>query len=318
MRVDRGRLNWGVFFIVLGAVPLAYHQGLINSDTIGGLWHLWPLILVGIGLGLVLSRTPAFFVSGLFVAACLGLVFGSLFAVGPSFGCSGDRGVNGELAAAGSFDGISRVQLNIPCGHATITRSADSNWHVTTANNGGRDARVSGSGTTLSVRSNDRSDWLARRNWNEWTIQLPTTTVTSLRATTDAGDTTLGISGVSFSDVNFTLNAGSFEVNLAGSSLGSLSLTTNAGSARVALDGTSDIGSGDVTTNAGEMTLCVPAELGVQIKSTEVLAGSNLDETGLIKSGDTWRTQNYDGAQHKVNLNVTTNAGSFNVRIGGC
>src|SRR5664280_2971296 len=76
MGVDRGRLNWGVFFIVLGAVPLAYHQGAVSSSAIGEAWRLWPLILVGIGLGFVLSRTPAAFLGGLVVAATLGLVLG--------------------------------------------------------------------------------------------------------------------------------------------------------------------------------------------------------------------------------------------------
>jgi hypothetical protein len=33
MRVDRGRLNWGIFFIVLGAVPLAYQQRGVSSSA---------------------------------------------------------------------------------------------------------------------------------------------------------------------------------------------------------------------------------------------------------------------------------------------
>src|SRR5665811_2221638 len=75
MRVDRGRLNWGIFFIVLGLVPLAYYRG---ATGLGEAWRLWPLILVGIGLAFVLSRTRAFFLGGTVVAICLGLVFGSV------------------------------------------------------------------------------------------------------------------------------------------------------------------------------------------------------------------------------------------------
>ena len=54
MRVDRGRLNWGIFFIVLGAVPLAYQQGLVSSSAVDDAWRLWPLVIVGIGLAFVL------------------------------------------------------------------------------------------------------------------------------------------------------------------------------------------------------------------------------------------------------------------------
>jgi hypothetical protein len=90
MRVARGRLNWGIFLIVLGAVPLAYHQGIIPASSLGDAWRLWPLIIVGIGLAFVLSRTPAYFLGGTVVAICLGLVFGSALAIGPNVGCGGD------------------------------------------------------------------------------------------------------------------------------------------------------------------------------------------------------------------------------------
>jgi hypothetical protein len=317
MRIDGGRLNWGVFLIVLGAVPLAYHLGLVDAGTIRGLWRLWPLVLVGIGLGLVLSRTPAFFMGGLVVAACLGLVFGSLFAVAPSFGCGSDREPGRASTHSGSFEGISRVELTLPCGIAAIGRSSDTDWHVTTARAGGSDARVSGSGPRLSVRVGNE-DWWLDRGWNSWRIEIPAQTVSHLSATTDAGESTLDISDVSFSSAAFTLNAGSLRVNLDGVSLGSASFTTNAGSSDIRLDSRSEIASGSITTNAGETQLCVASGLGLQIKSTETLASSNLDESGLVRSGDAWRTTDYDQALHKVNLEATTNAGSFEISIGGC
>ena len=50
MRIDRSLLNWGVFLIALGGIPLAVDQGWLESDIAGDLGQLWPLILVGIGL----------------------------------------------------------------------------------------------------------------------------------------------------------------------------------------------------------------------------------------------------------------------------
>jgi hypothetical protein len=317
MRVDRGRLNFGVFFIVLGAVPLAYHQGWIDAGTIGGLWRLWPLILIGLGLGLVLSRTPAYFVGGLFVAACLGLIAGSLFAVGPHWGCDRNATLYQQAETSGSSQ-VSRLDLTLPCGEASISRSPDSSWRVSASHAGGRDARINLNGSLLSIRADDDRDWWVERGWNTWNIQLPAETLESLSATTDAGDATLDITGVSFSGADFTLNAGSFHLDLNGASLASLSLTTNAGASRVRLDSASDIYSGSVTTNAGELTLCVPFEVGLQIRSTETLGSSNLDKIGLARLGDTWQTQNYSSATHKVNLSATTNAGNLNVKIGGC
>ena len=91
VHVNRGLLGWGVFFIVAGAVPLAVQSGLVNADVVRNFWQLWPLILIGIGLGLILQRTKAAFLGGLVVAATFGLLMGGWFAVGfaPGFGTCG-------------------------------------------------------------------------------------------------------------------------------------------------------------------------------------------------------------------------------------
>ena len=55
-----------------GAVPLLVRSGYLTSDQIGRLWDLWPLIIIGIGVGLILSRTRFDFLGGLIVAATFG------------------------------------------------------------------------------------------------------------------------------------------------------------------------------------------------------------------------------------------------------
>ena len=59
MHIRRGYLGWGVFLILVGAVPLAVRAGYLTDDQIGRLWSLWPLILIGIGVGLILRRTAS-------------------------------------------------------------------------------------------------------------------------------------------------------------------------------------------------------------------------------------------------------------------
>ena len=68
MRINRSLLNWGVFLIALGGVPLAVQQGWADASIAGDLWRLWPLILVGIGLGLILRWTPVAWLGGALVA----------------------------------------------------------------------------------------------------------------------------------------------------------------------------------------------------------------------------------------------------------
>jgi hypothetical protein len=318
MRVDRGRLNWGIFFIVLGAVPLAYHQGALSSSVIGDAWRLWPLVLVGIGLGLVLVRTPAAFLGGLVVAATMGLILGSLFAVGPNVGCGGGGGNPASIVRNGSFGGASSVNLNLQCGSATITTSSDEQWHVNASNDRGHVARVSSDATSLTVESDEGGDWWVNRGEDDWQVALPRSAQMSLSSTLDFGDARFRLSEASLSSATFTLNFGSLHVDLTGASVGSLTVSTNLGAAWVELAGSSDLRA-DLKTSLGSLEVCAPPELGLQVTTTESLSSSDLSGLGMTRVGDSWQTSNYATATHKANLTVNTSLGSLKLHpAGGC
>ncbi len=104
MHVNRGLLGWGVFFVVAGAVPLLVQSGAIDPAVVRNVWQLWPLILIGIGLGLILQRTRAAIVGGLVVSVTFGLLVGGWFAVGWSgIGGFGACGINGSGSGGDPF-----------------------------------------------------------------------------------------------------------------------------------------------------------------------------------------------------------------------
>jgi len=318
MRVDRGRLNWGVFFILLGAVPLAYHQGVVPSSAIGEAWRLWPFILVGIGLGFVLSRTPAAFLGGVVVAATMGLVLGGIFAVGPNVGCGGGGNSPTSVVRDGSFGGASTVTMHLQCGSATITTSTDDRWHVNATNDAGRDARGTSDSTSLEIDSNENGNGWTDRGKDDWQVALPRSSQVSLSSTLDFGDARYQLSQANLSSAAFTLNLGSLHVDLTGASVADLTVSTNLGSAWVELSGSSDL-SGTLRTNLGSLEVCAPPELGLQITSTGSLSSSDFSGLGMFQAGGAWQTSNYATAAHKANLTVNTSLGSVKLHpAGGC
>lgn len=317
MRVHRGRLNWGVFLVVLGAMPLAYNQGVVSSSTLGEAWRLWPLVLVGLGLGLVLSRTPASFVGGIVVAVFLGLVIGSLFAVGPRLGCGDGGSGAGTVPRSGTFDGSASVELTLQCGTTSVTTSPDASWHVAASNTDGSQAQVNSNSGWLSVGP-DQSGWWPDRNEENWQVSLPAQTPISLSASIDAGDAHFSLPGAKLKTATFSINAGSAHIDLTGGSLESLSVSTNAGSTSLTLDGQSDL-TGSVSTNLGELRLCAPAGLGLELRSSDSLAGNNFGSAGLVHVGDSWQTAGYDTSVHKADLTASTSLGSLVINpAGGC
>ena len=89
---DADSSGWGVFLILAGAVPLGVRAGYLDADQVGRLWSLWPLILIGIGVGLILRRTRLAFLGGLIVAATFGLMVGGLLSVGSTGFAGGNCG----------------------------------------------------------------------------------------------------------------------------------------------------------------------------------------------------------------------------------
>jgi hypothetical protein len=318
MKLNRGRLNWGVFFIVLGAVPLAYRQGAVSLSTLSDAWRLWPLVLVGIGLKIVLSRTPAYFVGGLVVAACLGLVVGSLFAIGPQFGCGNQGGNASTTSRAGTFDGPAQVELDLQCGRASVTTSSDSQWHVTASDTGGPSPNVTSSAGSLAISSGSQDGWWPQRAQEDWDVALPSGRSIGLNVSVAAGDAHVGLGGASLSSASFSLNAGALHADLTGARVGSVTISTNVGASSLILDGSSSV-SGTISTNVGSLDLCAPSQLGLRLKSSESLASSNLSSAGLVRVGDDWQTPGYDTAANKADFTVSTSVGSLTLNpAGGC
>jgi hypothetical protein len=319
MRVDRSRFNWGVLFIVLGGVAFAYHRNAVSSSVLLDAWRLWPLIVVGIGFKIVLSRTPAAFVGGLLVAVTVGVMAGSAFAVGPSIGCGAGTSPGQPIAdQSGSFDGTSTVELDLKCGTADIATSTDGRWHVGATSDGNHAPAVNSSSNWLQVQSASNGGW----NWNQRNdylqISIPQAAQLNMTSKLDLVDARYSLASANITSASFTLNLGSVRIDLTGAKVGDLSVSTNLGAAFITLDGTSDLAA-NLSTSLGSIEVCVPAELGVRVANSESLSSSDYGSLGMVQSGNSWQTLNYDSAAHKANLSVNTSLSSLKLHnIGGC
>ena len=107
MHIDRRLVGFGLFLITVGGVMVAVRQGVISDDTARQAWTLWPLILVGVGLSIVLAGRPGAAIGGLVLAVTFGAILGGVAATGvfPGVGfCSGtgDEGTRFADTAATS------------------------------------------------------------------------------------------------------------------------------------------------------------------------------------------------------------------------
>jgi hypothetical protein len=326
MRVNRSALGWGLFFIVVGLVPLAVRAGYVEADTVRRAWELWPLILIGIGLGLVLQRTKAAFVGGLVVAVTFGLMAGSVLAVGVGSmtgitGCGFGAGNQQPFAAqSGSLGDTARVDVSMRCGELTASAGSGSDWRLSGTSTDGAVPNIAAASDRLRIEAPDMRGF-SFPGGASWQLTLPRDPELTLNVSADAGSARLDLDEMRVSELDLSVNAGDAHVNLSTTpGIARIEVSANAGSVTVALPAPSGRLTGNISANAGSVTLCVPDGVALRIQASDnPLSGNNFDTRGLSRSGNVWTSQGYTADGPGIDLTTSANLGAVTLNPeSGC
>lgn len=312
MRIDRRLVGLGLFLVTAGAVMLAIRQGVISAEVGQRAWTLWPLLLVGAGLSIILAGRPGHAVGGLVVAATLGIMLGGIAASGWGVGfgaCGSDHPgtpfaeQNGNLASGAS------VSISISCGHLRVGSVAGSTWSVTGSSADGRPPEIDRDGG-LQIEAPKQGGFVLGGGRNEWSVVVPRDAGIHLDVTTNGGSSEIALAGASLGDASFETNAGSLTADLRDvAAIGDLDASTNFGSLVLRLPSRSVAAT--LSVNAGSAAVCVPDGLGLRVTFTGVAASNDLTGHGLVRVGDAWETPDYATAAARITLEAKVNAGSL-------
>jgi hypothetical protein len=311
MHINRGLLFWGVALITAGAVALAVSQDLFDPSALAGAWRLWPVVLIAIGLAIVLSRTPFAAVGTLAAALVVGAAGGLVISIGPGFGdCNGGQPGSPKTSGGVFSETQATVDLELTCGSLVLSMASGNAWQADTSIDQGQQPSLEADAGSLEMRSGGRG-LPFDRDRQAWAVTLGNEPTYLLTATLNAVDAAIDGSGGSFERLALTPNASSVHLALAGAQVADLDLQLNAGSLSIDADAESDL-AGQLDANAGSITLCVPDGAGLLITvGSSVAFSHNLDDSSLTKSGDTFTSDGFDSAAHKIVLRVHGNAASF-------
>jgi hypothetical protein len=318
MRVRHGLLFLGLFLIPLGGVMLLVRAGVVDSDRLTEAWRLWPLILIGLGIAIVLGRSRMAVVGTAIVALVLGSLAGAAISgsdgwIGALSDCGGtSRATDEHLRRDGSFDLGADVRLDLRCGSVVLATTGEPGWRLDAAHRGPAPL-VDSSASRLDVRvpggGGDRR--------NDWAVDLPGATVGSIDLTANAATAGLDLAGARLTSLEADMNAGDLRVDAASGTVDQIDLTMNAGRIRLAT-GSSAL-RGEVSVNAGAFDLCVPDGVGLQLEVTDQLTFvHNLASRGLGQSGRRW-TRAATNLGQVITLSIEGSAASFTLNpAGGC
>ena len=313
MHLNRGLFSWGVFLIVAGFIPLALRAGWLSASQIAGWWNLWPLVLIGIGVGLVLTRTQFEVIGSVLVAGTFGLMLGAVLAIGiagfPGGVCGNEVGQTEYEAQSGSFDGPADVDIEFNCGELEVTGAESTTWTFAGSGDSEIAPDIEADGSSLQILGAERS-FVPFSKGERWNVTLPEGAPLGIRVQLNAGDATVQPGAAELSDVDIQVNFGAIVAALGDvTALDSLEVQTNAGSAAVTLP--NDSVTGRLQVNAGSLEVCTPADAGVRIQTGGGLGSNNFSDAGLVQDGDTWESPGYGEAAVQIDLEAEANLGNI-------
>jgi hypothetical protein len=319
MTIDRGRLGWGVFFVTVGVVALAVRFGWVDPAWFEGIWRLWPLILVGIGVGLILRRTAFAALGDLIVGLTFGLMIGGVLAtpINTGLSCLPSGAASGtpfEQSGTLTSD-TAEIDITFPCAEVVIASSTGSGWTVTGTGIDAGTIAVDADDDALTVQRSGGPNFWGQGTAGRLDVALPTQPRLDLEIDASAGSVAATLSGTTIDSLDMSVNAGEATVLLAEASLESFSASVNAGSATLSLPATS--WSGSASANAGSIAICVPAGAAARVTTSTALGSVDGGE-GWNETEDGWATDAWIAAGEGAEMTLSVNLGSAALRVGGC
>ena len=339
MGVNRRYLGWGVFLIAFGGIPLAVDNGWIDQALAADLGQLWPLILVGIGLGLILRYTPLAWFGGALVAATFGLLLGaavvsvrddafsdvqSVLPAVLSGNCAGDDIGTTTSSQDGVVTGDAfALDVDLWCGDIRVTRGATETWAVLARTDAADPPRIevaeSSAGTTtvrLAPAKEEDIVFLGRATKSRWDVQAPAEPALRFSGTLNAATGLIDAGTGPVESLDGTWNGADVVADLSGASVpqtARVDLTLNASDGRLLLpNGSVDA---SVTLNASSLTMCVPEAAPLVLTYESVLGAADLGSAGLTEvTGGRWVTPGFADELEHVSLRVTNTASSFSLQ----
>jgi len=317
MRISRRFLDWGVFFIAFGLVPLAVQLGWVDRSAVADLWRLWPLILVGAGVGLLLSRTRLEALGGVIVAATCGLLLGGILTAGANLGTICGPGGGGTTVASrsGTLEPGAAVNIELSCGRLSVGTASGNAWKVAWGPTEKDEPTIQGSGAALRVRGPEGTVTVfPGTSGSIWDVSLPQGSVTRLNIGLNAASATLPLDGLFLGGVNIQANAADARVDLGSATASTVNAQVNVGSLRLGLPATGPT-TGAIEANLSSIVLCAPPGLPLRIVTKASLAG--VDLPGLTRIGDdVYQSDDWNPATG-AQLRVQVNLGSLKLERGG-
>ncbi|MBI1259047.1 MAG: hypothetical protein GC204_16380 [Chloroflexi bacterium] len=329
---------WAFLLIALGAIWLLFEAKILSSANLAVLLRLWPLILIGLGLELLIGRNSRF-LSLLVGFGTIALLL-VLMLAGPTLGLVPNIEVKTAQYSEPVGDSTAaQINLNLSVGRTTIRALSDSADLITADLRYVGDTvsfnatNTDGEKSVTLTSSGDPAQWydflgLFRSQANDasdlfWNIGLSPNVPLDLHLNGGVGDNTFDLSGLQLSHLTYKGGVGDTTLSLPGS--GSYSLDFNGGVGKLVVNFADGAGvNASVDAGVGEITFDVPADAPVSLEATGGLGQVHVpanytrisgDESNGLSRVGVWQSPTYSAASDSARIIIQFKGGVGNLNI---
>jgi hypothetical protein len=315
-------LFWPIVLIGVGVIWLLSNLNLIPTVTIEGLLHLWPILLIVIGLDMLIGRRSSW-LGGLIGLGAIGLVI-FILAFGPSLGFNMaaptmTQRVTEPLGTAQS----AQVSLWLSERPTILRALSDSNALIDATVTYEGVLHFDVSGTTdkiVSLRRDRQDNFSLSADGTSWQIGLTTAIPLDLAVDGGSGSADLDLSLLDLKHLRLDAGSGMMTVSLPASKQPyEAEIEGGSGSLNINLAPDADVRL-RFDTGSGMIGVHVPRGAAVRVEIQDSGSGIATLRAGLERVNGTgdegvWQTPGYSTAAHKIEIVVTDfGSGNFDVR----
>jgi hypothetical protein len=294
----RGSLVGPMILIALGVVFLLNNLGILPWSIWEVILRLWPILLIGIGLDLLLGRRSV-------LGSLLALILTSLILAGALWLMGTDLGVGSSAPGqeiSQSLEGATRAEVSLKFGAGSLRARAlpetgdlllDGVIRPRGRENVERDFSVRDGTATLVLRSAEPSfgPILGGAGGPTWDLALNRQIPIDLQAEVGAGEVELDLSELQVSNLRVTMGLGQTTVILPAE-----------GRFQAFIEGA-----------IGQTTIIIPRDMAARVQADTGIASRQAPE-GYQRQGDLYTSSDYEGADNRVDLVVSQAIGNLVIR----
>ena len=289
--MNNRRLIGGIVLIILGILFLLTNLGYISFDVLFGIFDLWPLLFVIAGINILFNKKPIIVLITWIIFFVILILYGIFCG---SINTDADFSTHFAKPAETSYG-----KLNLDIGAAKVDIDSEKENLL----------KVNARGIKLDYndiyKNNNETAIFNFANKNHNTVIFRT----------GNNDYNFKMNEDVIWDLDLNLGAISGTLNLENVATKSVALNMGAGNLNIVLGNKYDKSAIRIDSGASNINIRVPKNAGIKIKSDSSLSKIDIDDLGLIKSGDYYISPNYEKEDVKLEFHISMGVGKVNFGI---